>query len=104
MKYTTTIGKDIEIYPIELAHTGAPKYVALRQVIEAFGKHDAVSDDVKADDYWQTFEDLRKALENMCSVCGIDPQTVSIGDAIPLVRFLNTGVMPSDFTPAESEG
>jgi len=104
MKYTTTIGTDIEIYPIELAHTGAPKYVALRQVIEAFGKHDSVSDDIKADDYWKTFEDLRKALENMCSVCGIDPQSVSIGDAIPLVRFLNTGVMPSDFTSAELEG
>lgn len=101
MKYTTTKGVEIEVQPIELAHTGAPKYVALRQVIDAYAEFEG-NNDTSTNEYWEAFENLRKALEHLCSQCGVNPADVSIGDSVPLVSFWNSGTLPENFTHAES--
>lgn len=92
MKYTTSVGCEIEVKPLPL--TDKAGYIFIRKII-ALSKEIEVSE-VNTDTWWEKRAELHNLFSEFCKHMHVDPSHVGEPDIVPLLVYVQSGHFPDE--------
>ena len=92
MKYTTSVGKEIELMPVSLADKTA--YCLIRRVIIRSKEFEAA--EANSDAWWDKRDEVHNVFCELCRHLAIPEIHVGESDLAPILIFIQTGHFPDE--------
>lgn len=92
MKYTTSVGKEIELIPVSLADKTA--YCLIRKVIARSKEFEAT--EANSDAWWDKRSEVHNVFTELCRHLAIPETHVGESDLADILVFIQTGDFPDE--------